>query len=592
MSLPQLSSTDVDFKNTITPLWSCLEAVSSKPRYNIPKTFQNCQFNTATAQTGQNTSQITFQLLNVNPTALLENCMHINSTINVVIPRGGTNNTDANANALTQGQIAPRQFPLNSAVSTCSIDLGSSNPIVTACQDFFPQALLFANDPDELHTAYSDCAGQPDVGPYGSRNFNSALVATGSSKNALGSYVNSVIGNEGRLGQVRVTGYQNTDVVANAGQSVSDAFFQFQSFEPLFSRLLTLNPLKTQCFIGCSNTSTITLVTSNFANRVISYSPGTWADIPALTATFTAAPKLYYNTYSLPPMTPIPEYSLYHMNGYQNQNRSSTPVGNSLQGQNTLELPTVVIQDTMINRAIYVWCNTELASDRPYNKSDYSGLEITKINVQYAGQQSQFSSLDNFQIYDLFHRRQGGIRPFTEFSYATDITVVAAANPATADQLRTTALGGSCLRIPCELIAGYDQSNYAVGSQISQNLQVTVSVRWNGTSATAPVGATNIICFVQCVDDSILAISSGMTQEISPSLFLTPSVIADVRKQPVFVAGEEAPIVGGSLLSDVIKGAKTAYEFSKPLVKAYQDSKKKGGNLVDQKDLRSKLLNL
>lgn len=584
MSIPQLSASDIDFKNSITPLWTVLEAAHSKPRYSVPKTFQNCQFNKIQSQNGTSTATVTFPLNNVNTTALLENCMRINAIIDVTFT--ATNSTGFNAQALlVDGQVAPRMFPLNCATGNNTVDLGGSNPVITSCQEFFPQALLFANDAEDIGIAFSDACGQIDVGAYAVQNgINAGLIGT--SRNALGSYLGGNLGAESRLGQTRILGYNNPAVLNNAAAT---AGLSFQVFEPIFSRCLTMNPLKTQCFIGCSNSSTVGITYTNFSNRVISFAPPIgWTNVQ-VQASFNSPPELYYNTYTLPPMTPLPEYSLYHIKGYNNQSYTNSAVGTSLQNQAPRQLTTVSFQDSLINRAVYIYATTEPVTSRLYNQSDYSGLEIVGLNIQYAGQQSQFSNLDNFQLYDLFHKRQGGVRQFAEFSYATIIQPTNGI--ALGDAIRNVVLGGSCLRIPSEMITGYDQSLYAVGSQISQNLQVTATVRWNGLSANAP---TNVYLYVQCIDDSILAISNGMTQELAPAIFMSPDVIQKVRKEPVYITSDTAPMIGGSFWDNFAKGFKSVAEFAKPLAEAAIGGKmkKRGGNLVDQSDLRSKLLNL
>ena len=584
MSIPQLSSSDLDFKNTVTPLWSVLESAHSKPKYNIPKTFQNCQWNKITSQNGTSNSQIVFPLYNVNTTSLLENCMHMQAQILCTL--SGTNNNAGAINVLTNGGIAPRMFPLNCAIGNSSVDLGGSNPIVTSTQEFFPQALLFANDAMDTAYAYSDCAGQVDVGQYPV----AGSPLAGSSRNALNTYINGNYGAESRLSQVQVIAYQNPAV--NNGGAINSSF-TFNTFEPLFSRCLTLNPKETTCFIGCSNSSTITLTMVNFNNRVLSFAPIAGVANFAVTSTFVSTPQLYYNTYTLPAGIPLPEYSLYHMYGYNNNSYSANMgIAADLQNQGIKTLTTVSFQDSLINRAIYVWCTTDVVSSRLATSSDYSGLEIVGLNIQYAGQQSQFNNMDRFQLYDMFHKRQGGIRRFCEFNFATQFG--ANAN-ATADQLRSIPLAGSCLRIPAEMITGYDQSLYAVGSQISQNLQVTAQVRWNGLSANAPA---NVYLFVQCVDDSILAISNGMSQELSPAIFITPDVIKRVKESPVYLTSEEVDKVGGNFLSDLVKGVSSVGKIADkiaPLAElagAGKRRKMKGGSLVDQNDLQRRLMNL
>lgn len=578
MSIPQLSSSDLDFKNTVTPLWSVLENAHSKPRYNIPKTFQNCQWNKIQSQNGISNTQIVFPLYNVNTTALLENCMHLRASITCTF--NGTNTTGGNYFPLQNGMIAPRQFPFNSAIANSSIDLGGSNPIITSVQEFFPQAVLFGNDAMATAYSYSDCAGQVDVSP----NYPINDPIAGSSRNPLNTYVNGNYGAESRLSQCQITAFSNTQVANNAAYAAS---LTFTTFEPLFARCLTLNPKETSCFIGCSNSSTVTLTTANFSNRVISYAPNAQAPlIGVISCAFTEAPSLYYNTFTLPQGTILPEYSLYHMYGYNNNSTSTTDNTNgALQNFGSAQLNTVSFQDSLINRAIYVWAGTSKVTDRPASVSDYGGLEITGVNIQYAGQQSQFNGMDNYQLYDMFHKRQGGIRRFCEMNYATSFA--ATANPqAIPDEIKKIPLGGSCLRIPAEMITGYDQSLYAVGSQISQNLQVTLSVRWTGTNATAP---NRVYAYVQCVDDSILAISNGMTQELAPAIFISPDVIKAVKSSPVYLTSSEAETVGGDFFKDLKKGVSAASKLAEPLVKA---ARGKGGSLVNQNELQRKLMNL
>jgi hypothetical protein len=587
MSIPQLSSNDIDFKNTVSPLWSALEAVHAKPKYNIPKTFQNCQWNRITSQNAKSSSQAIFPLYNVNPTALLEDCMHVNATIRATIRATAPNTAEpANKYILADGLVAPNAFPFNKAVGTSQIDLGGSNPIVTAVQNFFPQALLFANDAFDYATYYSDCAGQPEVGPYPVvGGINEGL--NGSSRNALGKYFGGNLGAEGRFGQVIVKNFTNPRLgPGDAGV----ATLTFQTFEPLFARCLTMNPRNTKCFIGCSNTSTVNISFTNFSNRVISFPKqiGWEANNISCSAEFTETPQLYYNTYTLPTNTPIPEYSLYHMYGYNN-NVASMATGTG--GADAINLPVVSFQDSLINRAIYLWVS---ANEQPSNskiyQSDYSGYEIETISIQYAGQQSQFSGMDKFQLYDMFHKRQGGIRKFCEFSNSA---IIGNGGDSTDALLKAFVGGGSVLRIPAEFITGYDQALYAVGSQISQNLQVTATARWNGLPGDRP---PNVYFNVQCVDDSILAISNGMTQELAPAIFITPDVIKRVKESPVYLTGEELDHVGGSFLNDLIKGVKSVgsvVEKIAPLAEvAGAGKKRKGGSLVSQNELQNKLRNL
>jgi hypothetical protein len=118
-------------------------------------------------------------------------------------------------------------------------------------------------------------------------------------------------------------------------------------------------------------------------------------------------------------------------------------------------------------------------------------------------------------------------------------------------------------------------------------------VRWNGPIANAP---TNVTLFVQCVDDSILAISNGMTQELAPAIFITPDVIKRVKESPVYLTGEDVGQVGGSFLNDLIKGVKSVgsvVEKIAPLAEvAGAGKKRKGGSLVSQNELQNKLRNL
>jgi len=530
----------IQFKPSVTKKFAVLNSIKEEPTWLIPKTWNSILYNQVQSTNGLSTSQLQFPLNNINQNYLLGNCPIVKCQYQFT---GTCANASGNTvSPLVTGLAAPNAFPLAKSTQSSICNLGGGQ-VLTACQDFFAVAISSHTEFFKDLTTWSGCANSCDIYGAGLTPPSGAALV----KNPLGAYGTSVYGNIGRLGQAKITAYSNTQIANNDSGAFS---VSWTSYEPVFNGVLCFDPASETCISGLvANGSFIQLNLVNLAGNAFKYEPQVGTTLAAgYNVIFTAVPILYYMLYDPYPVVP-PQTSFYKALTFNNRAQSQLTEP-SATGQINL---TVNFQDTLINRAVYIWVADTLASAKPPNYGDAPGWNITNLQFQYANQPSQFTTFDEYALYKYFMAEQGSIKGWTETSYSTEFEADTVAN--TLDAVKDYSLYGSVLRIPAEMITGYDRSQYGVGSAYLQNLSVTVTAQWNGLAADAP----DSYLFVQCIDEDLVKIENGVLIDLGTTGLVTPSVVAATNGEtPVIL--EQDDMVGGSIFGKIGSLAKKAHE--------------------------------
>lgn len=528
-----MASSDIQFRPSVTKRFAVLNSIKERPTWEIPQSWNSVLYNQVVSTNGTSTSQLQFPLTNISSSYLLGNCPIVKAQMTATFT--ATNKTGGSGAAhslFIDGQVAPNAFPLNKSCQSSVVNLGGGQ-ILTSAQDFFAVALSSHADFFKDLTIWSGCANQVDVyNQFGLEN------QTGNAKNVLGSYANSIYGNAGRMAQSYITAYDNA-AISNAGTGVGNATLSWTVWEPIFNGLLSFDPSQETTISGLvSNGSFILMNLVNLSGNAIKIVPDLdyFSNVSSV-VTFDAPPVLYYTLYDPYPLA-VPTKSYYKCIEYNNRGSSqiATPAGGVIQNA------TVSLQDTLINKAIYVWMNPVLASAKTCLQGDAPQYYITNLQVQYGNQPSQFTTYDEYALYKYFVAEQGGIKGLNETRWSTSIGDDSTVN--THDDLANFALYGSVLRIPSEMLCGYDRTKLGVGSAYLQNLQVTVTATYTGAAAEAPAAQL----FVQCVDESLVCIENGTLVDLGTTGIVTPDVVASVMTMAPIIY-EEADGVGGGIFS-------------------------------------------
>lgn len=528
-----MASSDIQFRPSVTKRFAVLNSIKEKPTWEIPQSWNSVLYNQVVSTNGTSTSQLQFPLTNISSSYLLGNCPIVKAQMTAIFT--ATNKTGSGGaphSLFIDGQVAPNAFPLNKSCQSSVVNLGGGQ-ILTSAQDFFAVALSSHADFFKDLTIWSGCANQVDVyNQFGLEN------QTGNPKNVLGSYANSIYGNAGRMAQSYITAYDNA-AISNAGTGVGNATISWTVWEPIFNGLLSFDPSQETTISGLvSNGSFILMNLVNLSGNAIKIVPDSdnFSNVSSV-VTFDAPPVLYYTLYDPYPLA-VPTKSYYKCIEYNNRGSSQalTPAAGVIQNA------TVSLQDTLINKAIYVWMNPVLASAKTCLQGDSPQYYITNLQVQYGNQPSQFTTYDEYALYKYFVAEQGGIKGLNETRWSTSIADDSTVN--THDDLADFALYGSVLRIPSEMLCGYDRTKLGVGSAYLQNLQVTVTATYTGAAAEAPAAQL----FVQCVDESLVCIENGTLVDLGTTGIVTPDVVASVMTMAPIIY-EEADGVGGGIFS-------------------------------------------
>jgi len=529
----------VQFKPSVSKKFGVLNSIKEEPTWYIPKTWNSILYNQVQSTNGLSTSQLQFPLNNINQNYLLGNCPIIKCQYqfsgNMANASGGT------LSPLQPGLAAPNAFPLAKSTQSSICNLGGGQ-ILTACQDFFAVAVSSHTEFFKDLTTWSGCATSCDTYAFGSTPPDGAALV----KNPLGAYGTSVYGNIGRLGQAKITGYSNTAIANNAN---GDFSVNWTSYEPVFNGMLCFDPAAETCISGLvANGSFIQLNLVNLNGNAFKYEAETGTTLSAgYSVTFTAVPVLYYMLYDPYPVVP-PKLSFYKALTFNNRSQSQATTPN---GDGSIQL-TVNFQDTLINKCVYIWISENLAANKLPTDGDAPGWNITNLQFQYANQPSQFTTFDEYALYKYFMADQGSIKGWTETSYSTSYKEDSVVN--TLDALKDFSLYGSVLRIPAEMITGYDRSLYGVGAAYLQNLSVTVTAQFNGLAADADAS----YLFVQCVDEDLVKIENGVLIDIGTTGLVTSSIVASTNADTPVILGDDE-LVGGSIFSKIGSLAKKAH---------------------------------
>ncbi len=533
----------VQFKPSVTKKYAVLNSIKEEPTWLIPKTWNSILYNQVQSTNGSSTSQLQFPLNNINQNYLLGNCPIVKCQyqFSATLSNGNVQNQPT-VSPLVPGLAAPNAFPLAKSTQSSICNLGGGQ-VLTACQDFFAVAVASHTEFFKDLTTWSGCANSCDI-------YGSGLIDpddTASSKNPLGAYSSSVYGNIGRLGQAKITAYSNQQIAPNASGNFS---VSWTSYEPVFNGVLSFDPATETCISGLvANGSFIQLNLVNLSGNAFKYVlPEDNTSISNVAVTFTAAPILYYMLYDPYPVVP-PQLSFYKALTFNNRAQSQIT---TTDGEGRFQ-QTVNFQDTLINRAVYIWVAPTLAANKEATDGDAPGFNITNLQFQYANQPSQFTTFDEYALYKYFMAEQGSIKGWTETSYSTEYQENTVAN--TDDAVKDYSLFGSVLRIPADMITGYDRSKYGVGSAYLQNLSVTVTAQWTGKAATAP----SAYLFVQCVDEDLVKIENGVLVDLGTTGLVTPDTVASTNAAtPVIL--EQDDMVGGSIFGKIGSLARKAHE--------------------------------
>lgn len=535
-------SQGIQFKPSVTKKFAVLNSIKEEPTWFIPKTWNSILYNQVQSTNGSSSSQLQFPLNNINQNYLLGNCPIVKCQYQFT----GTvaNASGSTISPLQNGLAAPNAFPLAKSTQSSICNLGGGQ-ILTAAQDFFAVAVSSHTEFFKDLTSWSGCANACDT--FSGRGNVVPSGQTASVKNPMGAYNTSVYGNQGRLGQAKITGYVNTQIATgNSGTCTVN----WTSYEPIFNGMLCFDPESETCITGLvANGSFIQLNLVNLAGNGFKFVEATGITLTTYDVTFTTTPILFYMLYDPYPMVP-PKLSYYKALTFNNRAQSQALMPNA---DGTIQL-TVNFQDTLINKCVYIWVTDVLASGKDAIDPDSPGWNITNLQFQYANQPSQFTTFDEYALYKYFMAEQGSIKSWNETSYSTQFSPNTTAN--TLDLVKSFWLYGSVLRIPAEMITGYDRTLYGVGSAYLQNLSVTVNAQYNGTSNNA---TTPAILFVQCVDEDLVKIENGVLVDLGTTGIVTPTVVQSTNSDvPVILEKED--MVGGSILGKIGSLAKKAHE--------------------------------
>ena len=536
----------VQFKPTVTKKFAVLNSVSTQPTWEIPQTWNSVLFNQIASTNGQNnTSQLLFPILNCNYNLLLGNCPTVKCTYQATIT--ATNGAEDAALILVNGMAAPNAWPLNKSCQSSIVNL-SGQQCLTAVQDFFDVAISSHTDFFTDLTSWSGCVNTIDNMGLGFMPGGGQLgdLASNSVKNVFGDYTTSVYGNIGRLGQSIITQIENPTVNA---ASAGVASVTWESVEPIFNGVLSFSPKDESCFAGLlSNGSFIQLNLVNLSGNAFKIAlPATWTNVSCVVS-FTTTPVLQYVLYDAG--MELPKISYYKGLTYNNRSQSAPMTIAELS-----KGVTVSFQDSTINKSIFIYVKPYSAQTKTCQINDAPGFKITQLKFNYGNSQSQFTTFDEYNLYRFFAADQLSIKSYVENGWSSSIS--ATAGTYSGDGLKNFPLYGSVLRIPCELITGYDKTKYGVGSAYLANLQVTVTAV--PTYATNATGApTTAVVYVQCVDESLFQIRDGTLYDLGSNSLITSDVVAMVSKEtPTILDRDDG--VGSGLFDKIGSLAKKAH---------------------------------
>lgn len=452
------------------------------------------------------------------------------------------NTTGAPIMAFQPGNLAPRVLPLTNASQSISIRLNSQS--ITVVPEDIITPLLSFNKPNSYIGRDLPCAGTIDT----TADFASGVVdfasAVGSLKNPLLDYFSSTSGFNPRFSDVEVIQLDNTDVAAKVGTTNGQAIlnFQFTTHEPIFTGINSLSLDQMSGFTGLTSVSVNRNFVTNLVERLINFIPTTGLQLTNTVVTLANTPVLYYALYT-PESDYITQFPQYYpmLNYYLSRTPNVGSVVASASPQ-TFTFNSGNISLSQIPRCIYVWCaipNSQKHSDQ----SDAPGMAITNINLNFAGQSGQFSSVTTRQeLYQHFMASQGSIIQYHESGYINYIN-----NPAGSTGVwgAVGSIGGfgTCLRIDATQLGGIDWNNYSVGSPF--NTQLTINCQANLMSKSAANQGTPQVpyLFVLVVNEKSLKIDGPTSATLVDGL-LDGQTIANIRASAEYEY-QDLPMIGG-----------------------------------------------
>lgn len=481
---------------------------------------------------------------------MIERCTFVVTlNVNYVKPQNTSPNT---VDAITLGSIAPRVLPLTNASQSISIRLNSQTITVNP-QDIITPLLSF-NRPNsyigrDLPTSGTIdlCADFATTGLDASGNvlFDSPV---GSLKNPLLDYFSSTSGFNPRLSDVEGVALNN--VVLTSGQPAVALTFKFTVHEPIFTGVTALSLDQMSGFTGITSVNITRNFVNDLASRIMNYVPPAGVTLNASVA-IEDTPVLYYALYTPESdyITTFPQY--YPMLDYY---LSKTPTSTTVPAPGAGALQQVYtfnsgnISLSQIPRCIYVWCAPP-NSGKKAMQSDAPGFYFENLQISYAGQSGQFSSITTRQeFYQHFMSSQGSIISFSESGWIPYISTPANLGANVTNIAQQLGGFGQVLRIDATQLGGIDWNNYTVGSPFNSQLSIiATATNMSNTLLTlnqSPSGKQTPNLFVLVVYDKILKIDGPTSATLVEGL-IDGETVANVRATTKYEY-QDLPMMGGN----------------------------------------------
>lgn len=271
------------------------------------------------------------------------------------------------------GTISLRQFPVTSCTNTISLSINNQTLTVQRA-DLLHYLTRYSSDPE-----YQVLSGSGLTCPDQSQAYSDL---NGASNNPLNSYTN------GNFDGYMPRGAYNSEftVLSNATGAAS---FTVDIVEPVYIGPLIWGNMDSSCFVNINQM----ILTYNMFNlsRIISSS------LPGLTinVSLRAQPILLTNIFTFQPDQPIPSTQLLNYQSFvpSISNDYTVSPGASVGVQSSS------IQVNQVPEFILIFA-TEKQDNQTYSSPDVCG-RLTNLNVTYLNQGTLFSTMDEYQIYQL-----------------------------------------------------------------------------------------------------------------------------------------------------------------------------------------------
>lgn len=577
---------EIEFVNTLDSTAKVLNAAWAKPKYECPVPWRDCNYLQASTQTASSSgTQYTFTL---QENQVLGSVMYEEITFGVLV------NYSVSAVGPGLGRIAdiiPRFMPIESATQNCQITINGA--VVNGPQSYecITPLLSFNKTPEMDNqdlSAYSSMldtfAGQynPPATTVGIAAAGPPIIILGepvsadgiqqySAKSPFNSYYSSSYGYTGRSAGVQFI--QSTVPFAVAGvipvNATTQYIYTMTCRQPIFTGLTPMTEHGHTGYTGIVNNvqvqrTFVTNIAARLVSTMASYGTNvTFIDAVGIQPLVNSSAKLYYQVYTPDPMFKVPKATYYNYIDYEIFNNQSTAdvsapsaaIALGALGGPLGPIPAtqqVVVQAINISHiplAIYVWASRIQASNKRSIDSDAPGFAFTKLSLDFGNRSGQFSSMNQFQIYQEFCAKHGFVKSYAETTGITYYT----GGVATPVQGNIPTYG-QVLRIDGSQLTGFGPE-FTAGSNFPTQLRITATVQ-----PTSSAYSGSVFMNVLVVNQAIFKIDHDGTAQVIRGVIGQDDLMT-VRKKAEYKT-QYKHMLAGSFWGDLWSGVKQVPAFA------------------------------